>query len=74
MDLEEIVALFLLVKSSRFETQELLKDDCRIWLHYDCQQIGHLSYFMKRKRFISYSPSLYHLILCKFPLQEFLNA
>ena len=43
MHLVKIFALFLLVKSSRYEVQELLKNDCHILLHYDDEQIGHIS-------------------------------
>ena len=43
MHLVKIIALFLLVKSSRYEVQELLKNYCHILLHYDYEQIGHIS-------------------------------
>ena len=44
MILMKIVALFLLVKSSRYKVQELLKNDCHILLYYDYEQVGHISY------------------------------
>ena len=44
MRLVEIVSLFLLVKSSRYEVQEVLKNDCHVLLYRDYEQIGHISY------------------------------
>ena len=58
MHLVKIVSLFLPVKSSRYEVQELLKNDCHILLYYDYEQIGHISYVFHEetnKRFLSYS-------------------
>ena len=39
MYLVKIVSFSLLVKSSRYEVQELLKNDCHILLYYDYEQI-----------------------------------
>ena len=61
--LVKIVALFLLVKSSRYEFQELLKNDCHILFYYDDEQIGHISDVFHEevnKRDLSCSSGLYH--------------
>ena len=49
--------------SSKYEVQELVKNDCHILLYYDDEQIGHISYVFHEemnKRFLS--SSLYHLM------------
>ena len=45
----KIAALFLLVKSSRYEAYELLKNDFHILLYYDNEQTGHISYMFHEK-------------------------
>ena len=42
--LVKVVTLFLLVKSSRYDVLELVKNDCHILLYYDDKEIGHTSY------------------------------
>ena len=77
MHLVKIVALFLLVKTSRYGVQELLKNDFHILLYYDGEETGHVSYVFNEEIneiFLSYSSGLYHLTFRKFLLQEFLNA